>query len=214
MNIQYIRHAMQMQAMSSLSNTQTTGASTGFETIFQELMMGMGQSGSYSSNQAIPASYFLQSPISPVTNDTRPAALPNPAAYNQPGPTIANTKIKAIIEEAAEKYQVDPKLIDAVIQNESGYNQQAVSHAGAQGLMQLMPATAASLGVLNSFDARENIEGGTKYLAQMLKKYNGNKSLALAAYNAGPGNVDKYNGIPPFQETQSYVQKVLGSYLA
>lgn len=118
----------------------------------------------------------------------------------------------SIFEEAAQTFGVSVNLLTSIARAESNFNANAVSNAGAVGIMQLMPETAASLGVTNSYDAKDNIMGGAKYIAQLLEKYNGNTSLALAAYNAGSGNVDKYGGIPPFTETQNYVKKVL-SYL-
>lgn len=118
----------------------------------------------------------------------------------------------SIFEEAAQTFGVSVNLLTAIGRAESNFNTNAVSSAGAVGIMQLMPETAASLGVTNSYDARDNIMGGAKYIAQLLEKYSGNTSLALAAYNAGSGNVDKYGGIPPFTETQNYVKKVL-SYM-
>lgn len=115
-----------------------------------------------------------------------------------------------IFEEAAEKYNVPFSLLTAVGMQESTFRADAVSKAGAQGIMQLMPKTAAGLGVTDSFDPEQNIMGGAKYLRELLDKYDGNISFALAAYNAGGNNVDKYGGIPPFKETQNYVEKVLG----
>lgn len=116
-----------------------------------------------------------------------------------------------MIEEAARRHQVDAGLVKAVIQVESNFNPEAVSHAGAKGLMQLMDGTADYLGVENSFDARQNIEGGVEYLAQQLELF-GDTRLALAAYNAGPGAVQKFDGIPPYEETQHYVKRVLSYY--
>ncbi len=113
-----------------------------------------------------------------------------------------------IIKEASEKYGVDPSLITAVIAQESGGNPIAVSNRGAKGLMQLMDSTAQDLGVKQVFHPRDNVLGGTKYLRQLLDKYNQNESLALASYNAGPAAVDKYNGVPPYPETQQYVDSV------
>lgn len=121
-------------------------------------------------------------------------------------------QLNAFFEEAAATYGVSCNLLKSIAKAESGFQANAVSSAGAVGIMQLMPATAASLGVSNSYDARENIMGGANLIGQLLNRYNGDTSLALAAYNAGSGNVDKYGGIPPFTETQNYVQKVL-SYL-
>ncbi len=117
----------------------------------------------------------------------------------------------SLIKEAAARYQVDPRLVAAVAQTESGGNQEAVSPAGAVGVMQLMPETAAGLGV-NPYDKRQNIEGGAKYLRQMMDTFGGDVQKAVAAYNAGPQAVKEYNGIPPYRETQDYVNKVLDIY--
>jgi soluble lytic murein transglycosylase-like protein len=119
--------------------------------------------------------------------------------------------IQKCIQEAAQKYGLAPQLIEAVIRAESGFRVDAVSVAGAQGLMQLMPATAKDLGVTNPFDIRQNIDGGTRYLRQMFDLFDGDARLALSAYNAGPGNVQKYGGDVPFPETRRYVARVLAS---
>ncbi len=121
-------------------------------------------------------------------------------------------KYDDLIEEASREFGIDKNVIKSIILAESAANHRAVSPAKAKGLMQLMDTTAAEMGVKNIFDPKENIYGGTKYLAKMLRQYNGDLKLALAAYNAGPQNVEKYKGIPPFQETQNYITKVM-SYL-
>ena len=121
-------------------------------------------------------------------------------------------ELQKYFEKAAKKYNVDVKFLKSIAKAESNFNPNAVSHCGAVGVMQLMPATAKGLGVKNSYDPEENIMGGAKLISGLLKKYNGDKSLALAAYNAGSGNVKKYGGIPPFKETQNYVKKVLNFY--
>ena len=129
-----------------------------------------------------------------ITEAFRP--LPATIAYND------------AIAEAAELYGLDPNLIRAIIRAESAFNPFAVSRVGAQGLMQLMPEVAEELNVLDPFDPRQNIFGGAKYLRRLLDLHKGNVNLAVASYNAGPGAVDRYNGIPPYRETRAYVKKV------
>lgn len=116
--------------------------------------------------------------------------------------------ILGLIAGAANKHGVDPALLESLVQAESDFNPHIVSNKGAMGLTQLMPETARSLGVSDPMDPAQNLDGGAKYLAGLLKRFNGDERLALAAYNAGPGAVQKYNGIPPYRETQNYVTKI------
>jgi hypothetical protein len=123
-------------------------------------------------------------------------------------PELDREALDLVIAEAADKYDVSPELVKAVIQTESEFNPVAVSPVGALGLMQLMPVTAAYLGVADPFDPRQNVNGGVRYLSILLDRFNGNVALALAGYNAGPTAVAKHKGIPPFRETRGYVQKI------
>ncbi len=127
-------------------------------------------------------------------------------------PTSGDQKLDRIIFEVGEHQGIDPRFIHAVIWQESKYDAHARSHAGAQGLMQLMPATAKRFGCEHPDDPEENITAGTKYLSWLLKRFSGNVELALAGYNAGEGSVDKYDGIPPYSETQNYVKIITGRY--
>ncbi len=135
------------------------------------------------------------------------------AGYLPYAPHALNPEqIHALVADASSRNGVPPGLVNAVIMAESAGNPSAVSPVGAQGLMQLMPETAASCGVANPFVASDNVECGTRYLHSLLSRYNDNVELAVAAYNAGPGAVERYHGVPPFAETRAYVSRVLAAY--
>ena len=127
-------------------------------------------------------------------------------------PTGTRAELEALAADVARRHGLAPALVLAVASVESGFQPKAVSPKGAQGLMQLMPATAASLGVSDAFDPETNLEGGSRYLAELINLYGGDLTKALAAYNAGPGAVKRHGGVPPYQETRAYVKKVLERY--
>jgi hypothetical protein len=159
------------------------------------------------------AIYPIRISTSPTNRMSRPSPASERTGRNNGIHKDAGEKetIENSIQEAARKYELAPELIKAVIKAESGFRVDAVSVAGAKGLMQLMPATAKDLGVTNPFDIRQNIDGGARYLRQMFDLFGGDTRLALSAYNAGPGNVQKYGGDVPFPETRRYVARVLAS---
>jgi soluble lytic murein transglycosylase-like protein len=175
----------------------------------------------YSLQAGLQASFSTASASQPAASSTSGAATSFAqvlSAQTAPAPSAgANAPAGAApyaadIQAASQKYGVPAALIEAVIQQESGFNPSAESGAGAGGLMQLMPSTASGLGVTDVYDPAQSIDGGTHYLRDQLDRFGGNVQLALAAYNAGPGAVASYGGVPPYPETQSYVSDVLANY--
>ena len=164
-------------------------------------------SGSSSTSTSQPVNFA--SALQAASSADATSANYSTTAY-QPTSAPASGEYAALIEQAAQRNGVEPALLQGLIQQESGFDPNAQSSAGAAGLTQLMPGTAASMGVANPLDPAESIEGGARYLGQMMRQFGGNASDALAAYNAGPGAVQQYGGVPPYAETESYVSKVLG----
>jgi soluble lytic murein transglycosylase-like protein len=170
----------------------------------------------YTSNTS---SDYIEIPTDQIERfekDTTPDLVPVKAqpvsAALQPSSAVAPMSLNQVVNGAGERHQIDPDFINSVIHAESGGNSRAVSKKGAQGLMQLMPQTASQLGVANAFDPNANVEGGTKYLRELLEKYNFDVVKTLAAYNAGPKRVDQYHGAPPYYETQAYIARIIRDF--
>jgi hypothetical protein len=147
---------------------------------------------------------------SPPFDTLRAGSLANYARNGEP--TAGPLDLDDVVQSASGRYRLDPDLVNSVIKAESGFNVRAVSPKGAQGLMQLMPGTASQLGVPNAFDPRANVEGGTKYLRELLERYNFDLVKALAAYNAGPQRVEQFGGVPPYYETRAYVARIVRDF--
>jgi soluble lytic murein transglycosylase-like protein len=213
MNIEQLKLLMQLQALQGFNNSKQTNNSN---PLFQEMLSGLVSENNGSSNQIagrLGAVASLEPLISNLQTDSLASAALPPVKLTKLADS-SKSEFDDLIQKASEMFNVPVNLIKSVIKQESNFNPNAVSHAGASGLMQLMPETARGLGIKNIFDPAENIFAGVKYLRQMMDRYGDNVELALAAYNAGPGNVDKYGGVPPFKETLNYIKKVTTSFMA
>lgn len=221
MDLQSLRILLQIDTLQSLGTVQNLSANAGlnatsFSTMLGEVLSKTSTPSKF-ADHINPLLYHGSNDVFlPGFLNTLPPkdqeTLTTQAMENRTSTRTHTNDYTHLIKKAAEQFQLPERLISSVIKHESNFNSQSVSRAGAQGLMQLMPGTAKFLGVKDSFDPEQNITGGARYLRQMLDQFDGKINVALAAYNAGPGNVRKYGGIPPFKETQNYVKKVLNSY--
>jgi len=179
------------------------------------LFMG-GDNASFVDIPTAEIDHFETLPDEPVTIVQPPNAQSkiNPQVHLQPSIAISPQPLdlNEVVKTASGTYNLDPDLVNSVIRAESGFNVRAVSPKGAQGLMQLMPKTASELGVQNAFDPQANVEGGTRYLRELLERYDFDLIKALAAYNAGPQRVEQYGGVPPYYETKAYVARIVRDF--
>lgn len=206
MNVNQLKVMLELQALQNFNQPTNQSGSGIFQDMLSGILSGQGNALGATATRLEELFDNAQTAVNNFPKQNIAQMLPPLQLTKVAGKSTAD--FDGIIDRAASMFNIPAKLIKSVIQKESNFNPNAVSHAGASGLMQLMPATARGLGVKNVFDPAENIVAGSKYLRQMLDRYDNNLELALAAYNAGPGNVDKYGGIPPFKETQNYVRKV------
>lgn len=215
-----------LTAMMLRSMTKTTGGMLGeegygndmFDTIFeQQIATQISKSKNLGIAEAIYKKVTGEEMSNSIkSSDSKPVNIKIDGINSSSKVKPSNEALKRLnkfddlIEKASKEFGLDKNVIKSVIMTESAANHKAVSSAKAKGLMQLIDSTASDMGVRNVFDPKQNIYGGTKYLSKMLRQYNGDLKLALAAYNAGPQNVEKFNGVPPFDETKNYIAKVLG----
>src|ERR1700733_10647801 len=155
---------------------------------------------------------YVDVPTADIESIEEDLSAPAATHLSAPSAMHPSQSVDEVVNSTSGRYHLDPDLINSVIHAESGFNPRAVSPKGAQGLMQLMPQTASHLGVTNSFDPGDNLEGGTRYLRELLERYNFDLIKALAAYNAGPGRVEQYHGVPPYYETQAYVARIIRDF--